>query len=182
MNLKILLILSLSIFGCATYKAESGKRFPANIGYEFDISMAKLDNCYKLSKGYDDSYPTICLSGTMEEGINGANVRLAKFSAQYDVHIIGCAKSSRSNLTENNSTYEFIVNDSVMFGLKNVSLDLKGNPKKGQAILGSFLKGRKPLELEFTVVDPARNEKLQKAMSENEACNNLNSNQERMIP
>lgn len=100
------------------------KRDPAGVSIEWDA-------CYQLYMP-NSMYPSLCLSGTMEEGIGGAGVRLAIFHVNAMDIIEACAVSSA--LAGSPDSLEFIVNGRKEVILKNVKK--VGNRLEGDAVFG----------------------------------------------
>lgn len=86
------------------------------------------DGCYQLlDTGV--MYPAICISGSMEEGIGGANARLAVFSTNTN-KLKACLRSTAISIT--NSKFEFIIDGRKELILSNFSADGKtGNAQLG---------------------------------------------------
>lgn len=77
------------------------------------------DGCYQLlDTGV--MYPAICISGTIEEGIDGANARLAIFKTNTDT-LLGCIRSTALNMDI--SKFEFIINGRKELVLSHFSED-----------------------------------------------------------
>lgn len=87
------------------------------------------DGCYQLlDTGV--MYPAICLSGTAEEGIGGANARLAIFGANTNT-LKACLRSTALSMTQ--SKLEFIMNGRKELVLFNFS----PNGQTGEAMVGN---------------------------------------------
>ncbi len=119
-----------------------------------------FDGCFQLYLP-NVMYPAICLSGTTEEGINGAGVRLAVFGPNTD-QVIACATSSA--LGGSADSLEFIRNGQPELILKNVKME--NGVFEGDALLGRN-------ELRFLKIDPATSMRLMNNFYAEERCQGL---------
>jgi hypothetical protein len=92
---------------------------------------AGYDGCYQLVVP-GAMYPKFCLQGTTEEGLNGANVRLAIFRTNTEI-LLHCARSSASAGNETGFTFE--VNGVKEMILSNVTSS--NGVRTGDATFGS---------------------------------------------
>lgn len=96
-----------------------------------------FDGCFQLvTRGA--MYPAFCLSGTNEEGINGAGVRLVIFGTNTD-RVIACGLSS--SLGGSEDSLEYIQNDVkelVLSEVKESGGRLQGKATLGRTVLDFF--------------------------------------------
>jgi len=94
-------------------------------------SAESFDGCYLLYQP-NVVYPTICLQGTLEEGIGGAGVRLTVFATN-TATVKACVKSTSLVMTPEELRFQVNGKDELI--LKN--LDKSEGILKGDAIIGS---------------------------------------------
>jgi hypothetical protein len=93
-----------------------------------------FNGCYQLYVP-GSMYPSFCIDGTQEEGINGSGVRLVVFESNTDL-IIGCALSSA--LSVSGDSLEFIVGNRkelIMSEVKPIQSRLEGTATFGKTSL-----------------------------------------------
>lgn len=133
------------------------------------LHSVNYDGCYQLVTA-GAMYPAICLSGTMEEGINGAGVRMAIFHTNTDI-LSACAKSSRSGIDAN--TYFFEADGKKQLILSDIEVR-DNKPVQGKATIGST-------QLSFVFTSQADYERLMAIHSANQMCQSVDIGQVKPI-
>jgi hypothetical protein len=90
-----------------------------------------MDGCYLLFEP-NVAYPTICLQGTMEEGIGGAGARLTIFHTNSD-KVIACVKSTSLVMTPDELRFQVDGKDEIILN----KFDTTDGYLKGDAKIGN---------------------------------------------
>ncbi|RYZ76434.1 MAG: hypothetical protein EOP05_05020 [Proteobacteria bacterium] len=89
-----------------------------------------FDGCFQLLDA-GVMYPAICLSGTIEEGIGGAGVRMAIFDTNTS-RLKACLRSTSSSMDEDE--FVFYIDNRRELVLSN--FDIKSGTLSGDALVG----------------------------------------------
>ncbi len=170
-----ILCLTLLSLGCATSQsspeprlqslltplptADAFHRVPASSD---SLASAHLDGCYQMLLP-GSMYPAFCLSGTMEEGIGGAGVRLVIYGANTNI-ITGCAVSSKTGFTKEGEFF-FEAEGARQLTLRNVEVKNE-KPVSGDVQIGKT-------NLKFVFIEDRYTNPLKQAYAKHQECQNV---------
>ncbi len=128
----VLGIAFAALFGVSCAKHTSGESVIAAA----EDPITDWDGCYNFYREAQPGvagglFPTVCISGSAEEGIGGAGVRLAAFASGQLIPA-SCMKSTSRSIT--GDSFTFVKDNRNELVLKNVKIVSKA--KQGDAVLG----------------------------------------------